>query len=415
MISRVKGTQDVLDMTLFNFIINQAQKHLQAHHFHEISTPILEPVELFKRALGTYTDVVTKEMYCFKSSEQEESEEICLRPEVTASTVRAFVENHIDQIPWKVFSWGPMFRRERPQKGRYRQFHQVSIEVIGSASISQDALFIKMLDRFFSDTLKLNNYAVQLNFLGCSEDRERYKEKLHAFLQKHNHEICGTCRERAEKNIMRVFDCKNEGCAQVYQNAPVITGHLCAACVQEWTQLQEQLALISVSYVPVPTLVRGLDYYHKTVFEFVSANLGAQNTFCGGGRYHQLVQYCGGKEDQPCVGAAMGIERLILLIEPLRNSLALAHERAIYAVIPTTTAQDTLGLLVADQLVGNGLAVDVLFDGSLKSRMRKAHKMGAAATILIGPDEQAKREVTIKNMQTGEEKRVAQIDLVEVL
>ncbi len=388
---------------------------MQTYHFHEISTPILEPVELFKRALGLQTDVVTKEMYCFRASEQEGTEEICLRPEATASTVRAFVENRIDQIPWKVFSWGPMFRHERPQKGRYRQFTQFNVEVIGSNSIAQDALFIKMIDRFFSDKLKLKSYAVLINFLGCSSDREVLRTKLDAFLEKNINTICATCRERKEKNIMRVFDCKNETCAQLYSKAPCITDHLCEECKSEWEQLQEQLALLSVSFIHKPILVRGLDYYNKTVFEFVSDTLGAQNTFCGGGRYAHLVEYCGGKEDQPSIGAAMGIERLMMLLDPIKERLPLPHELAVYAVIPTSQEQETLALLIADQLASNGFTIDMLVDGSLKSRMRKANKIGAKATIIIGPDEQINHEVTIKNMTTSEEIRIAQVELVNHL
>ncbi|HJZ24394.1 MAG TPA: histidine--tRNA ligase [Candidatus Babeliales bacterium] len=411
MISRIKGTRDVLDLTLFNFVIDRAQKFFSRYHFNEISLPIIEPGELFKRTLGEHTDVVLKEMYCFTA--HDEGQEICLRPEVTASTVRAFVENNIEQLPWKVFTWGPMFRHERPQKGRYRQFNQLNLEVIGSASVSQDVLFIMMLDRYFSHELKFNNYALLLNFLGCREDRIIFKEKLYSFLDKNSNMICKTCLERKEKNILRVFDCKNSSCQELYERAPKIIDKLCQICQLEWDLLQEQLSLNSISFAVNPTLVRGLDYYNKTVFEFSSQNLGAQTAFCGGGRYDQLASYCGAKEDQPCVGAAIGIERLTLLLEQIQNELPMAQKPALQVIIPMNIEQYSLALLLADQLISKGLTVDILFEGSLKSRMRKANKMAAQHTLILGEDELAKREVMVKNMMNGQEQRIAQIELAD--
>lgn len=413
MISRIKGTRDFVDLTLFNFIVKQASEHVQLYGFNQIMTPILEPVELFKRALGQHTDVVSKEMYLVHAGG--EVQDICLRPEATASTARAFVENHIEQIPWNVFSWGPMFRHERPQKGRYRQFYQFNIEMVGAESVAYDVHFIKMLDRLFCDRFKLANYAVKINFLGCAADREQFKTVLNSFLDKHIETICKTCRERKDKNILRIFDCKNETCSQLYQSAPKLTNHLCDSCTTEWQQLQDQLSLTSVSWVHDPTLVRGLDYYNKTVFEFVSDNLGAQNAFCAGGRYGHLIEYAGGKPDQPCIGAAMGIGRLLLLLEPTQESLALPQKPALHVVIPMDAAQHSLALLVADMLIVNKLATEIFFDGSLKSRMRKANKYGAKYVLLIGPDEQIVKQVTLKNMATGQEQRIDQTELARVL
>ena len=229
MIRRVKGTLKFVDLTLFNFLIMQAKNHLRLYNFTEIATPIIEPLDLFKRSLGLETDVVTKEMYTLCG---DEDEPICLRPEWTASCVRAFVEHSITQVPWKIFLWGPMFRHERPQKGRYRQFHQINIEVIGSQSIDQDVQFIKMLDRFFQDTLHLDTYALLINFLGCAEDRVKYKKKLYAFLEKQQGAVCATCIERKEKNLLRIFDCKSEGCQLAYAAAPHIADHFCETCAK---------------------------------------------------------------------------------------------------------------------------------------------------------------------------------------
>lgn len=412
MFSRVKGTQDFLDLTLFNFIIDSVKHHVSRYHFNEIATPILEPTDLFKRSLGLQTDVVTKEMFVIKGHD-----DICLRPEATASIVRAFIENNIQQVPWKVFLYGPMFRHERPQKGRYRQFHQINFEVIGAQSIAHDVSLIAMLDRFFHERLTLNNYALLLNFLGCFDDRKAYRVMLKEFLESSEAQgLCELCNERKEKNILRIFDCKNGNCQAIYRKAPLLVDNLCETCNAEWQQLQEQLELLSVSFSYSPTLVRGLDYYNKTVFEFVSENLGAQQAFCGGGRYDQLVGQIGGGADQPSVGAAIGIERLMLLLDPIRSTLPLPMKSALHVVIPLSEKQQTLALLLADTIQAHTLTVDVLLDGgSVKSMLRKAHKMGALYCLLLGEDEQRTHEVTIKNMMTGDEVRVPQAQAVSYL
>ncbi len=410
MVMRVKGTQDFLDLRLYNFIIDQFKKHIELYYFTEIATPIIEPVELFKRLLGEYTDVVSKEMFLIKPA-KESSEALCLRPEVTASTMRAFLEGGIQTTPWKVYSSGPMFRYERPQKGRYRQFHQINIEVVGSYDISDDVQFIKMLDRFFHEQVQLNNYALQLNFLGCQQDRADYGTILHSFLDKSDELICDTCKIRKEKNRLRIFDCKQEKCQSLYTKAPRIADHLCEICAQEWNRLQEELQLLSVSFTYNPSLVRGLDYYEKTVFEFSSANLGAQNAFCGGGRY-ELAKQLGAPEAIPSIGASIGIERFMLLLEPTIDSLLLPQLPRLQVIIPLEKELHPLALLIGDDLQSKGLAVDILFEpGSIKSKMKKANKMGAAYVLIIGTEERDKRSVMVKNMITGEQKEVLQIDL----
>ncbi len=411
MFKKIKGTQDFLDLSLFNFIVQQARKHLRNYHFTQIETPILEPTELFKRSLGLQTDVVSKEMFLIERGESKES--ICLRPEATASTVRAFIENKIQQTPWKVFSIGPMFRHERPQKGRFRQFHQLNIEVIGSDSVAQDAQLIKMLDRFFYEKLMLSNGALLINYLGCFDDRKMYRSLLLEFLNNIVGDICDTCKMRKDTNIMRIFDCKNQECQKLYENAPRITDNLCERCYSEWQMLQKELSMLSVSFVVDTKLVRGLDYYCKTVFEFVSDNLGAQSSICGGGRYNQLVTQLGGKEDQPSIGVGIGIERLLLLLEPNRASLPIQQPPALHLILPTTQEQHPLALLIADVLQSHNLCADILLEGdSLKSMMRKANKLGAKYCLIIGPSEQEKKSVTLKNMVSGESETVLQTDLV---
>jgi histidyl-tRNA synthetase len=415
MFNRVKGTQDFLDLTLYNFIIDTIRKHLINYHFTEISTPILEPTELFKRGLGLETDVVTKEMFTINTGPEGES--ICLRPEATASIVRAFNENGIQETPWKVFLHGPMFRYERPQKGRYREFHQVDMEIIGSKAIAQDAQFIAMLDHYFHEKLGINNFALLLNFIGCFEDRVAYKVLLKEFLDSEiARNIDDLCQKRKETNILRIFDCKNPEDQKIYESAPYITDYLCKPCAEQWQELKDELDILSISYVHKPTLVRGLDYYNKTVFEFTSENLGAQNAFCGGGRYDELVVQLGGKQDQPSVGAAIGIERLMLLLEPVRDTLTIPQLPALHVIIPVEPAQKMLALMIADELHAAGFCTDIFLEGdSLKSMMRHANKLAAKYAIIIGAEEQEAKEVTVKNMVTGESVRVPQIELIGYL
>lgn len=415
MISRVKGTQDFLNSRLLNFFISRVKEHVLKYNYHEIQTPIIEHTDLFIRSLGQYTDVVNKEM--FTVAMRDEKERVCLRPEVTASIVRAFIENGVQQTPWKVFTYGPCFRYERPQKGRFRQFHQISFEVIGSSGIAQDVLLLLMLDRLFHEVLMLSDYALLINFLGCSSDRVVYEKTVHTFLTPDIVErMCETCKQRMHKNLLRIFDCKNPICQSLYVLAPKTTDLLCQPCTTEWNDLKNWLSLLSVSYVCQPRLVRGLDYYSKTVFEFVSNSLGAQDSFCAGGRYDQLVAQIGEKEDKACVGAALGVERLLLMLEKIQDRLPLPQESALYVIVPIAQEQVPLSLMIADELIAHGHTVEVCVDGdSIKNMMKKANKLGAQYAIIIGEDEQQKNEVTLKNMMTGESRSIAQSALVAAL
>lgn len=413
MITRVKGTRDILDLRLINYLKQKVSTHLKKYYFSEIETPIIEHLELFKRSLGTETDVVSKEMYLV-TTEHESDEHLCLRPEATASTVRAYFNNNIEAQPWKVFATGPMFRHERPQKGRYRQFTQTTVELLGGKSIAHDVQLITMLDRLFMHELELADYALLVNFLGCAQDRQVFKIELQKFLDQHSSELCATCLIRKDKNSLRVFDCKNENCQKLYKKAPEIINYLCESCTVEWQQLQNQLTQLSVTFSYAPHLVRGLDYYDKTVFEFVSLSLGAQNTFCGGGRYDGLARVLGASKDLPAIGAALGIERVVALLE--EKNIQLPAEPALHVLMPMSLEQQTLALLLADTLQAAGLCVEVLLEGdSLKSMMRKANKLGAKTALILGSEEQQTRTVTVKFLTSGQEEKVAQIDLVKRL
>jgi histidyl-tRNA synthetase len=291
----------------------------------------------------------------------------------------------------------------------------MSIEVIGSASVLQDAHFITMLDRYFHEKLQTNNYALLINYLGCAADRAAYNQKLKTFLEAAS-ALCSQCYVRKEKNILRVFDCKTEACQVLYEDAPTITDNLCEPCNKEWGSLQDELELLSVSFVHNPKLVRGLDYYNKTVFEFVSNALGAQSAFCGGGRYDTLISLLGGKQDQPSIGAAFGIERIMLMLEPIKDTLPLPVLPALNVIMPLSPAQQPIALLLADQLLAAQLVTEVLLEGdSIKSMMRHANKLAAKYCLLLGDDEQATNTVTIKNMVNGTQERIAQVEAVRYL
>jgi histidyl-tRNA synthetase len=411
-VSRVRGTQDLLDMRLRNFVVRTVEKHLAVYNFSHIETPILEHTNLFVRSLGQQTDVVTKEMYVFETYG---GENICLRPEGTAGTIRAFLENHIEKKPWKVWSYGPMFRHERPQKGRWRQFWQINMEVINVSAIAHDAHFIKMLDSCFINKFLLEDYVIKLNFLGCLDDRKKYKEALSSYLDTVSDKICKTCLVRKEKNILRILDCKNEECQNSYKNAPKLTDYLCSDCDGEWKELQEILTILSVNFVHDYSLVRGLDYYNKTVFEFSSRELGAQDAFCGGGRY-ELAKELGAKEEAPSIGAAIGVGRLLMLVEKNQDKLSIPQELALHVVIPMSNEQTEVALLLVDTLQVNNLCTDVLLEGgSMKSFMRKANKMGAAYVLVIGEEEQKNGTVSIKNMRTSTSEIVKQGDVVSFI
>lgn len=416
MVPRVKGTQDFLDLTLYNFLIDKTRRHLQTAAFTEIATPLLEHTELFKRSLGLHTEVVSKEMYTvvtgYEDKENEDSKGLCLRPEATASTMRAFFNNNIEERPWKVFSHGPMFRHERPQKGRYRQFHQTTIEVINATSIAHDAELIAMLDRLFTEQLKFPAYALVINFLGTTQDRVTYKQALKEFLDKQPN-LPEKIVSLKETNILRIFDLKDPACKEALKDAPVITDYLGAESRQEWEQLKSLLQQLSVSFVCDPRLVRGLDYYNKTVFEFVSTQLGAQNSFCGGGRYDYLSQTLGEKDAVPSLGAAFGIERVIMIMEQNQAMLNVPQKPALQMIMPMTQQQQALALLCADALRSHNICCDVILDeASMKSMMRKADKSGAQHVLIIGEDEVNNNYITVKNMMTGISEKIQQSRLV---
>ena len=414
MVQRIKGTQDQLDFTLLKFVYDSTEAHLSQFNFDQIELPILESTELFQRTVGTETDIVQKEMFTI-APRVGSNESICLRPEATASVNRAFLEHGIQELPWKVFCFGPMFRYERPQKGRFREFRQCSIEVIGAESIDQDVLLISNLCQLFREKWQIHNYGLLLNFLGCAQDRVNFKNELVDFLNQNLSIICTTCQTRISTNPLRVLDCKNETCQELYAQAPKIASSYCPECTAEWQQVQKHLNLLGIAFAVQTNLVRGLDYYNKTVFEFVSTDLGAQSTFCGGGRY-ELASQLGSKNAVPSVGAAFGVERILLILESRKDQLAIPQKPPLHVIVPLSSEQNILALLVAQSLFKQQLCTEVLLENnSVKSKMRKANKLGATYCILIGEEEQANQTVTVKQMITSQETIVRQTELVKFL
>ena len=408
---RVKGTQDFIDMSLFTSAVQTMAHHCQLYQFKEIATPIIEHLDLFKRSLGLHTDVVSKEMFVIQPRD-EKDDLICLRPEATAPTLRAFMDEGIQSMPWKVFSYGPMFRYERPQKGRFRQFHQFNIEILGAPSILHDVELISMLDKLFTNVFGITECALAVNFLGCADDRKNFNIQLKAFLAQHKNELCETCQQRAESNVLRIFDCKNEACQQLYRMAPHTIDHLCADCQAEWNVLLKNLSMLSVSYTVLPSLVRGLDYYTKTVFEFSSTLLGAQCALGGGGRYDHLAQTLGYKQAVPACGCGIGIERLLAVLEKTGYTIPSQGPQPLVAVLPIDKPQQTLALLAADELRSQEIRTVIMLDEtSLKSMLRKAGKLEVTHAIMIGEDEQKKGIVRLRAMADGSELEVPLVGL----
>ena len=396
MISKIPG--DYIDLSLFNYIITQCKKHLENYHFTEIVTPIIEPTGLYKLDDTTLCRLAT-----------DGEKPLCLRPKIQPSIARAYSEHGIIQTPWKVYTCGPIFRFAPLDQDNCQERHQINAHIMGTSSLSYDVQLITMFDRFFSHTLSLNSYALTINFLGCQTDRTEYTKKLKAFLESSKaHGICDTCKKYKEKNSMQIFSCTNEQCQTIYRIAPRILDHLCKICAHEWTQIQEQLDLLSVTYIWNPALIQHVDHYDKTVFEFSSPQLEKQNCFCSGGRQDS--------NDKSSVNAALDIERLIILLEPYKATLALPQAPALTVILPRGIEQQILALLIADNLRAHGLCIDIVLEtDTLENMLRKANKMGASYCLILGHEEQQARIVTIKNMITGAENKIEQSNVYEYL
>lgn len=401
-----KGTKDILppEMPLWHFMETKANEVFTKFGAKEIRTPIFEATELFARGVGDTTDIVNKEMYTFEKSERS----LTLRPENTAGVVRSFIENGMHRLaaPVKLWYKGPMFRYERPQAGRQRQFHQVGVEVFGIKQATADAEVILMAVNYLK-ALGLNDLSVELNSLGCPECREEFKKKLKSVIKPYLSELCPDCQARYEKNPLRLLDCKVEECKEIYAKPEIQeviqSDFICEDCANHFNELKGYLDALNINYSINKLLVRGLDYYNRTVFEIKSNNLGSQNAVCGGGRYDSLVRNLGG-EDTPAIGFAMGMERLASLIGQ-------KEDEKLNAYIVCNNPLEAIKL--TEEMRESGVTCEFdLTNKKFVKQLEKASKLAKFALIL-GEDEIASNKVTIKNLDTSEQQTVARNEVLK--
>jgi len=412
-IQAIRGMNDILpaDAALWEFFEDTVRDWLRAYGYTQIRTPIVESTDLFVRSIGEVTDIVEKEMYSFE--DRLNGEKLTLRPEGTASCVRAVIEhNLLYNAPQRLWYTGPMFRHERPQKGRYRQFHQVGVESLGYDGPDMDAEHIVMTSRLWK-LLGLQDVALELNTLGSAEARARYRTRLIAYFEQHAGLLDEDARRRLHSNPLRILDTKNPAMQAMVEAAPKLMDDLDEASLSHFERLKSMLDAAGIAYRINPRLVRGLDYYNATVFEWVTTRLGAQGTVCAGGRYDTLIEQIGGKPAPAC-GYAMGVERLLALIQEQGGAIP-ALMPDVY-LVHAGDAASAWAPQVAEQLRDNGLtAVLHCGGGSFKSQMKKADASGAAFAVIIGDDEAAAQQVTLKPLRAeGEQKRMTVAGVTEL-
>ena len=402
----IRGTQDILPRDSYKWQVIEGVMlgEARVHGFKEIRVPVFEHTELFTRSVGESSDVVQKEMYTFNDKG---GRSITLRPEVTASTVRAMLEHGLynEGLPVKTCYIATCYRYEKPQAGRYREFHQFGVEMFGTASPAADAEIISLAKSVF-DRLGVTGISLEINSIGCPKCRGKYYEALKQYFKEHVDELCPTCRERLERNPMRILDCKSPVCSEIAKNAPVVLDYICEECSEHFDGVKRYLDSVGIEYKVNPKIVRGLDYYTKTVFEFVCGEIGAQSTVCGGGRYDGLVAEIGG-QDMPSLGFGMGMERLLLTME--NQGIKIEDERGcdIYIAAIGTAGQLEAFNLVRQIRQASLIAESDVVGRSLKAQMKYADKIGAKFSMVLGDDEIKNGSAKIKNMKTGEQTEIS--------
>ncbi len=379
------------------------------YNYHEIRTPILEFTELFARGVGEETDIVTKEMYTFTDRD---GSSLTLRPEATASVIRAYIEHRLDQRPGlqKLYYMGPMFRRERPQKGRFRQFYQIGAECIGSDSPFIDAEVIEMVIEILR-ALELRDLELLLNSVGCPECRPRYVEVLREALRDTASGMCESCRRRAETNPLRVLDCKVPADQPAIERLPALLDHLCDACREHFAAVRSFLEDRGIEYTVTPRLVRGLDYYTRTTFEIVHGSLGAQNSVLGGGRYDGLAEQLGSKVAAPGIGFSIGEDRLVMILEEAAPHLARTSPDLFIAPVGNEALK--VAARLASELRHAGVSVEAPPGGRLKKLLDLANKCGARFALILGGSEIASGRYILKDMSTGAQSELTEEQLME--
>jgi histidyl-tRNA synthetase len=411
MIQAVRGVRDILpeESGRWAMVEQMARQVFASYGYGEIRTPMFESVELFARAVGATTDIVEKEMYVFTDRN---GDALALRPEGTASVVRAFIEHGLQQsLPWKIFYMGPMFRHERPQKGRFRQFHQIGCELFGAEGPLAEVEMLTMLMRLFNRLGLGERVTLEINSLGCPVCRPPFRDQLVAFLQQCTDQLCGLCLTRMERNPLRVLDCKRPECRHAVTTAPALVDHLCPDCATHFQTVRDHLSGVGVPFTVNPLMVRGLDYYTRTAFELTTTHLGAQNAVAAGGRYDNLVAEMGGTAT-PAIGFALGLERLVLLLDELSPHVPARPE---CYIIPLDGC-DADGILLAEQLRDAGWQAGMsLQAGSLKTRLKRADRSGARLVLMLGERERTEQVVLVRDMTSGAQHTLSRAGVVQEL
>jgi histidyl-tRNA synthetase len=400
-----KGTKDVLPQESYkwHYIEDTIRDVVRAFGYREIRTPVFEHTELFERGVGDTTDIVQKEMYTFQDKG---GRSITLRPEGTAGAARAYIEHKLyaDAQPVKMYYITSCYRYERPQAGRLREFHQFGVEAFGAPQASMDVEIISLAMTLFK-RLGIKDLSVNINSIGCPKCRPAYHELIKNYLAEHLEELCATCRDRYEKNPLRILDCKSEECKTIIGGVPHMIDHLCQECHDHFEETKKYLRAAGFDYTIDPMIVRGLDYYTKTVFEIISGSIGAQGTVCGGGRYDGLVEECGGPS-VPGVGFGLGLERLLMVLESQKLEIP---EPDVCEVFFTTIGEEARekAFELIRQLREEGISSDMDHVGrSLKAQFKFADKLGALYVGTLGDSELAAEQVNLKDMATGHEEKV---------
>jgi len=413
-IQSLKGTYDILpkDSAKWQYIENKIQQICKNFGYEEIRVPVFEYTDLFARGVGDTTDIVQKEMYTFRDKGDRS---LTLRPEGTAGVVRSVLQHSLlaGALPLKLYYLITCYRNEKPQAGRFREFRQFGIEAYGAIDPRLDAEVIAVAKTLI-DRLGITGYVVNINTIGCPSCREKYNQILTDYLQINAADLCGTCKDRLDKNPMRIIDCKSPQCQSIVADAPRITNHVCEECETHFKQLQHTLDTMGIEYTVNQSIVRGLDYYTKTVFEITSDALGAQSTICGGGRYDGLIDQLGGKPT-PGIGFGLGLERLILCMEAQGLSFGETAKADIFIATIGEDAKNAAAKIVYD-LRKQGIFVQVDYMGrSVKAQMKYADKLEARYSTVLGDDELARGGTVVKNMETGDVTEVLLDDLANYL
>jgi histidyl-tRNA synthetase len=414
-IKAVRGVHDILSSEAGKWqrVEATARRVFEAYGYEEIRLPMFERTELFARGIGEGTDIVQKEMYTF---EDRSGESLTLRPEATASLLRAYMEHglFVNPKPVRLYTIGPMFRHERPQAGRYRQFHQLDLEAIGDVHPALDAEVIAVLMELFRTLGLAEKLTLSINSIGDAACRPAYREKLIAYLREHAAELCQECQERIERNPLRVLDCKNLRCRPVVDAAPSIHDSLCFECAQHFLDVQNYLKAMAIPHEINPRLVRGLDYYVRTTFELTTTELGAQSAVAGGGRYDGLVELLGGPRD-PAIGFAVGIERVVQLL-PDTSADAREHRRPVALLIPLGDEALKRLLPVARAVRSKSIPVELGYgERKLRAELERAHRLKVAYVVIVGDNELGAGEAILKEMASGSQRTVPLDRLVEEL